>query len=87
MSCCTAIHTNYTGVMSIILKTQSPLISDHVLPFSTVQMSGKRVIAALLHCLFQSSFLCVPSFIHFQLLQIYTQLKGEGGILIEKLMT
>lgn len=79
------LQCSYPALMSVMLKFQS-LCSQVVFPCPAAQMSSKWVISALLHCLFQSSSLCVPSFIHFQLQWIYTQLKEEGNILTGKLI-
>lgn len=77
------LYTSYSGKMSIILETQSPLISGHMLPLPVVRMSSKCNFCS--STLFHSTFLCVPALIPFQLLSIYAPSKGEGSILIEKM--
>lgn len=77
VACFTAIHTGYPGIMSIILKIQSPLISDHVLPFSVVQMSDKCDFCCI--ALFVPVFFPLCSFLYSfsAAINLYT-VKGGG---------
>lgn len=70
-------HTGYPGIMSIILKIHSPLISDHVLPFSVVQMSDKCDFCCI--ALFVPVFFPLCSFLYSfsAAINLYT-VKGGG---------